>query len=210
MKREVVFSLSAACLALALFTAQYVHAGTGPESTSADYSAKTAVAHSQAELMVRAQVILKKEIDARKLRTGDSFQATLLNKVQLINGPELPRDTVLKGTVTIDQATSNGSSQLILRFTEAELKDGRILPVKATITGLLRVGYGESGIIFRASDAWNQSFVQISQPNALDGVDLNSAIGDADSGAFTSAKLGKLRLAEGSKLGLALALQGNS
>jgi hypothetical protein len=211
MKREIAMSLSAASLALALFTAQYLHAKTGPESTSTDYSTKTTTeAQSQAELMVPAQVILKSDLNALKLHTGDSFQAALVRKVKLINGPELPENTVLRGTVTIDQAGNSGSSRLILRFTEAELKGGRSLPVKAMITGLLRAGYSDSGIIFHDSDAWNQSFVRIRQPNAIKGVDLHSSIDDPDSGAFVSANARNLKLAQGSKLGVALAFHGNS
>jgi len=209
MKREIAISLSAASLSLALFAVQYLRAATGPETITTDYSTKTTTeAQSQAELMVPAQVILKSELNALKLHTGDSFQAALVRKVKLVSGPELPENTVLKGTVTIDQTGDSGSSRLILRFTEAALKDGRTLPVKAMITGLLRAGYGT--VIFNDSDAWNRSFVRIRQPNAIKGVDLRSAIDDADSGAFISADAGKLKLAEGSKLGIALAFQGNS
>jgi hypothetical protein len=207
MKRKIAFSLSAASLALALFAAAYLRAETGPGKTSTDDSTKTTTeAQRQAERMVPAQVILKSGLDALKLHTGDSFQATLVRKVKMVNGPELPQNTVLKGTVTINQARNSGSSQLILRFTEAKLNDGRSLPVKAMITGLLRAGYSDSGIILLGPEG----FTEVDQPNAIKGVDLHSAIDDANSGAFISADAGKLKLAEGSKLGLALAFQGNS
>ena len=74
-----------------------------PEATS------STAGQGAALQMVAAQATLVKGIDAREARPGQDLQSVPQpNKVQLKNGPELPRGTELIGTVTDDQMQMKG------------------------------------------------------------------------------------------------------
>jgi hypothetical protein len=197
MKREFAISLSAASLVLVLFLAPYLHARTESGTTSMDYSTNSVSGDQrQAELMVPAQAVLKTRLDARKLHTGDTFQANLTRKAALKNGPELPSGTVLVGTVAIEQ-TGNGPSRLVLRFTQAKMKDGSVVSIRAMI----------AGVFDAAADfyTWGQHDLQIRQLNAVSGTNLYSEIASEDSGVFVADNVKNLTLPPGMILRLALA-----
>ena len=206
MKREAVISLSAAFLAATLFASQCVQAKTESGSTSMDESTKSVSgAQHEAGLMVPAQAVLKTRIDARALHAGDTFQAALTRKAALKNGPELPKDTVLTGTVAIDRAENNGPSQLVLRFTQAKLKDGRSLPIKAMIAGV----FGKTVNAAAGSYTWEEHSLQIEQSGVIRGADLHSEIASEDSGVLVSGNMNNLTLSPGTTLELALAYKEN-
>ena len=85
--------------------------------------------------MVPAQGALVTAIDAKKDSPGKEFQVRLVKTVRLENGPELRSGTILVGQIAQDDMQMAGNSKLALRITEARLKSGDIVPIKATIVG---------------------------------------------------------------------------
>ena len=167
--------------------------------------------------MVPARAYLLNKLDAKDTKPGAQFKARLSKAVQLKNGTELPKGSELIGTVSTDDMQLHGTSKLALRITEARLKDGKTLPVKAIIVGL----YGPEsetpqGVVVAPGDEvandWNQSVLNVDQLDAVSGVDLHSRVGGANSGVFVSRKKDNVKIAYGSELALALAGQdsGNS
>jgi hypothetical protein len=205
MKREAMLSLSAAvlCLFFAPIAAQARPLDTSSKSMNGNISAQKAVA----QRMVPAQAMLKNTLDARNARDGQQFQAALNDSVTLKNGQKLPRGTVLVGRIVADQAHPNGNSKLTLRFTQARLKGGKMIPIKAMITG----AYSQSDPAAQYGSGWTPSELQIEQLGATHhGVDLHSSVSAKNSGMFVAAKEDDVKLDRGSNLSLAIAPGRNS
>jgi hypothetical protein len=198
MKREAVISLSVAALSLA-FLPNAVQARTA-KSSPASQSANTAAESSEAVRMVPAQAVLDKTLDARKIRSGQKFQATLSDKVKLKDGTELPRGTVLVGTVAADDMHTSGNSRLALRFTVARLKDGKTVPILATIVGIFPSGSPND----EDAGFWTPKTLKIDQLGAESGVDMHSRIDGNNSAVFVAAKKDDVKLSGGSEIALAI------
>lgn len=203
MKRESVVFLSTAVLSLAFFLPEGVHALSAKASPDMQATSSTA-GQGAASQMVAAQATLVKAVDARKTKPGQEFQASLVDKVRLRNGTELPRGTELIGKVTDDQMRTNGTSRLALRFTQAKLKDGKVVPIKATIMNIFSVNNpnGEDDL---SQNIWTPQTLQVDQENALSGVDMHSKIADRNSAVFVSTKRDDVKLPEGYGIELAIA-----
>ncbi len=199
MKREALISLSLTTLSLALLLPKNIEA-KAPKNPPVSAGAGAADVQGDAAHMVPAQAGLMKPLDSRKIQAGQQFQAVLSEKVQLKNGPELPRGTVLIGTATAIEAQSGGSSKLILRFTEAQPKGGKAIPIKATIVGF----FPGNSLEREDRDIWNPKSPGVDQVNAFYGVELQSNIVDRDSGVFVSTKKDAVKLAPGSWIALAI------
>ncbi len=164
---------------------------------------------AEAMNMVRGRAALTETLDARKLKPGDRFKATLADTIHLKNGSELPHGTTLLGLVSTDHV-QQGNSRLALRFSKAELKDGKLIPIKATIVGLFppQAENGE-GYNIAAGDqqpnGWNASTLQVDQIGVVSGVDLHSRIAARNSGVFVTTKKDDVKLSSGSELLLAIA-----
>jgi hypothetical protein len=201
-------SLAVACLALgapALVRAQ------ASDDNSASSAANASVAQQEASEMVPVSGRLLKTIDARKVQAGAPFQVVVDGTVHLKNGTELPRGTTLIGTVATDQMQADGNSQLALRFTQAKLKNGQVIPIEAMIAGIAApiddVGDEEADV---ALPSWNSGILQVDQIGAISHVDLHSAVAGAESGTFVSNRKDDVKLAAGSRLALAVAPQSNN
>jgi hypothetical protein len=166
----------------------------------------------EAMRMVPARAALDRNLDANKVKSGDEFRAELVKKVQLDNGPLLPEGTVLVGRISTDDMNVGGTSKLALRFTHANLKDGQVVPIKATIVGI----YGpetmssEDYPVARGDEVpntWNDGTLAVDQIDALSGVDLHSKIASRNSGVFVSTKKDNFKLTAGSEFALAIAEQ---
>jgi hypothetical protein len=161
--------------------------------------------------MVPARAALDGAVVASKVKPGDEFRATLADKVQLANGPQLPAGTVLIGQVSTDDTNQSGASKLALRFTSAKLKNGQTVPIKATIVGILPTGFSNEDS-YRLNDkndvpaSWNDGTLTIDQIDAMNGVDLHSKIASRNSGVFVSTK-DNIKLVNGGELELAIAQQ---
>jgi hypothetical protein len=159
-------------------------------------------------MMVPAQVALENGLDARKAKPGEEFRARLDHTVHLKNGTELPHGTVLIGEVTTDDMQTKGNSRLALRFTKAELKDGKTIPLKATIVGVQPPDWDSpSGEDQTYQLPWSDHTLQVDQEGVLSGVDLHSRIASNNSGVFVTTKKDDVKLSAGSELTLAVAQQ---
>jgi hypothetical protein len=208
MKRCPTMSLAALSLAV-LVPAVTLSARAQSQPTQSQASSQDTTA--PAMHMVPARAALNGALVASKVKAGDEFRATLAEKVQLQNGPKLPAGTVLIGQVSIDDTNQSGTSKLALRFTTAKLKDGQIVPIKATIVGILDTGLANEDT-YRLNPnnqvpaSWNDGTLAIDQIGAMNGVDLHSKITSQNSGVFVSTK-DNIKLVNGGELELAIAQQ---
>jgi hypothetical protein len=214
MKSEVAVSLSIAGLALVLLSPQCARASM-MEGMSASPSVSTQHAGmTEAMQMVPARAALTMSLDAKKAHDGHPIRAALAETVHLKNGTELPSGTALLGTVATDDMQLQGTSKLALRFTQAKLKNGKVIPIKATIVAVYppedenAEGYdvapGDQDPNF-----WTSKTLQVDQLGALSGIDLHSKIASKNSGVFVSTRKDDVKLTQGSEIALAIAAQSN-
>lgn len=202
MKSGVRISLSVAALALASFLANDAQAKDKKNLPVTEDVASTRQ-EAPVAFMVPAEATLVEPLDQKKLQAGQQFHATLAGKVQLKNGSELPKGTVLVGTVAANEQNPAGGSKMVLRFTTAQLKDGKTVPVKVTIVGVYAAG-SESD---RLSNVWTKKAGETQQLNVYAGVDLHSDTASNDSGSFVSSGKSQVKLLKGSGFSLAIGAQ---
>jgi hypothetical protein len=166
-------------------------------ATQVDSSAAT-----EAAQMVPAIAQLTRTLDADKDHLDSTFEAELSHKVTLTNGTVLPSHTLLIGTVTRDDMQAAGTSEFALRLNQAKLKDGKTLPIKATIVDITRPGFNTDE--YAASNDWTSQTLTVQEPNAVSGVDLHSDIASNDSAVFVSTKKRDVKVPAGSELKLAI------
>jgi hypothetical protein len=183
------------------------------QSVSQDTSSTADAGQQEATLMVPANAELLQTIDAGKIESGNQFKVKLAETVHLNNGPELHSGTILVGTVTKDGEQS-GAPKLTLRFTQATLKDGTVVPIKATIVGVARPDTND----FQGNSVapgnqepnnWTSETLQVKQLNAASHADLDSEIASDDSGVFTSQDNQDVKIKAGTELMLAVAKSNN-
>jgi hypothetical protein len=167
---------------------------------------------NQAMRMVPAQVALENGLDATKAAPGFQFRAIVSAKVRLDSGAELPRGTALLGTVANDDMNASGTSKLAVRFTQAVLKDGTTIPIKATIVGAYRPDVqsnGEADLTpgTQIPNNWNDGTLKVDQIGVVKDVDLHSSIASQNSGVFVATGNHVVKLPIGSELALAIAQQ---
>ena len=193
MKREATISLSAAVLSLAFLS--------GSAQAQGNNSSNLASEQAEAQQMVPAQATFDKSFDAKKAQQGQQFEVTLNQNVKLKDGEELPHGTVLEGKVVTDNVQSSSGSKLVLRFAQAHLKDGKTIPIRATITGV----YSQGSLDAEYGSDWTPTQIDIEQEGAMHGVDLHSRIGAENSGTFEAKNKGDVKFDRGSALSLAIA-----
>jgi hypothetical protein len=215
MRVRSIFGVSVAFATCLLFC---------PKPTSAESTADTAgfnhhfnqnvsptMAKQVAAQMVPAEAVLEQGIDARKVQRGQQFQAKLAHTVYLKNGVELPKGTDLVGRVSTDKMQADGTSTLALRFTKADLKDGKVVPIQATLIEIAPPEYGDDwGGAGAPPAAWNGTTLRVDEIGALSGVDLHSAIAARNSAVFVSTKKDNMKLSNQSQLSLAIAARASN
>jgi hypothetical protein len=182
-------------------------ADAGSMSSSAD------AGQQQAKLMVPANAAVLQTIDAGKIESGSQFKVKLADTVHLNNGPELHSGTILVGTITKDGGPGT-ASKLTLRITQAILKDGTVVPIKATIVGVARPNNGVSqGYAVAPGDQepndWTSGTLPVKVLNAVTHGNFQSEIASDDSGVFTSTDNHDLKIPAGSEFKLAVAKVNN-
>ncbi|HTW81688.1 MAG TPA: hypothetical protein VME23_19225 [Terracidiphilus sp.] len=179
----------------------------GPKTSLNTQSAEQVEAAKQ---MVPAEVKLTSTLDARKDQPGSTFEAKLDGTVHLKDGTELPHGTVLMGKVVTDKMQSSGTSRLALRFTEAKLKDGKTVPIEATIVGISGPAgdYTAGGVT--GPIPWDGTSVQYDNIGVISHVDLHSRIGGMNSGTLVANDKSDMKLTTGSRFSLALGQKGTS
>jgi hypothetical protein len=220
MNNRTAVSLSIAALSTMLFLPGISHAqnttnSNSQDSTNSRTSTNSVEAKQQADEMVPARAYIAHKMDAKDEKPGTKFTAILADTVHLKNGTELPRGTKLMGTVATDELNMKGNSKLALRITQADLKDGKSIPVKATIVGIWgpesenALGYNVAPGQQQPND-WTKATLAIDEIDALPGVELHSRIAGNNSGVFVTKKKDDVKLSGGSELALAIAAQGNT
>lgn len=209
MKSKTTFVVSMAFATCALVYPSLASARNSTNGSTVDPSATPKAEQREASQMVPAQAILDKGIDAKKVQPGQQFRATLRETVRLKSGVELPRDTVLVGTISKDQMRDGGTSTLALRFTKAQLKDGKVIPIQADIMGVAGPDndYAGSYAAGTSLTPWDGKTMQVDEPRAISGFDFHGSIGGQNSGRFVSTRKDDMKLSAGSQISLAIAAQ---
>jgi uncharacterized lipoprotein YbaY len=171
---------------------------SGPGSQSVQMSADSAGANEAAQ-MVPAIATLPHTLDADKDHLDATIEAELDHKVTLSDGTVLPSHTVLNGRITRDDMQAAGKSEFALRFNQAQLKDGKTVPIKATIVDIRRPDPDTT-----SSNDWTSQTLTVEQLNVVSGVDLHSEIASNDSAVFVSTKKHDVKVPAGSELKLAI------
>lgn len=220
MKHESAIPLSIAAIALALLLpAQFSRAQAMTASMNNSPAAMNKTdpppGLHEAMAMVPAQAALVRTLDARKARQGEHFQVALSDTVHLKNGLELPQGTRLIGTVATDHMQAGGASRLALSITQAKLRGGKVVPIKATIVGVYAPAEtDDNGYPVdpgnQEPNFWNAKTLQVDQIGGPDGIELHSKIAGMNSGALVSHKKEDIKLRAGSELALAIAARNNS
>jgi hypothetical protein len=156
---------------------------------------------TEAAQMVPAVAQLTRTLDADKDHLDSTFQAELSQKITLTNGTVLPSHTLLIGTVTRDDMQA-GNSEFALRLNQAKLKDGKTLPIKATIVDVAHPNFNT--VEYPASNDWTSQTLTVEEPNVVSGVDLHSEIASNDSAVFVSTRKRDVKVLAGSQLKLAI------
>ncbi len=161
--------------------------------------------------MVPAQAQLAQNLDTKNLQPGEQFKAVLKGKIHLKNGVELPRGTALMGTVASETAPPGAKSELALRFTQADLKSGKTIPIEATIVGVAppeTQDDAQAELMYNAPpNRWDGRTLAFDVNGALSGIDLHSRIAGQNSGDFISAKKSNLKLGVRTQIALAIGPQ---
>ena len=128
---------------------------------------------------------LDRTLESKSAAVGQTVTARLDGTVTL-GGTKLTRGTELIGKVA--EVKSGNPVSVTLLFTSAKLKDGKEIPVKATLlaaspdSGAVGVSLGAAELAGHvdADGAFDQ------QPGALSHVAMTSAVRDHNSGTFSS------------------------
>jgi hypothetical protein len=205
MKRDAARALSIASVSLSLLIPNLAQTQRSQSLQPSQNVSVPALGENVAMRMVPAQATLADDLDAVKSQPGQQFRAKLSRTVRLEDGSELPHGTVLVGVIATDETQVSGRSKLALRFTQATLKDGKVVPIKATIVGVLPPSlgynptYGDPG-----ENHWNSKELQVDKSNALPGVDLHSNVAGSNSGVFITNKKDDVKLSVGTQIELAI------
>jgi hypothetical protein len=130
-----VVSLMAVCLCLGPdLSASLVPAVFSAQSASAAQQESSAGKRDSAQAGVIA-VELAKSLNSRKLKAGDPVVAKTTAELRTANGMVIPRGSKVLGHVTEATSRAKGSAQstLGISFDKIALKQGKELPLKASI-----------------------------------------------------------------------------
>jgi hypothetical protein len=208
MKRNFLPTFTIATTLILLPYALCAQASPSP----AQPSANTAAATSEAAQMVPASAKLVDQLDSSKLQPGATFKAVLNQKARLANGTQLPGGTILLGTVTTDDSNIQAHSKLAIQFTSAQLKDGQLIPIKATIVAFYTPA-DETATVYNGYNYqaplndWNGRTLGVDQIGVTSGVDFHSKVTSQNSGVFVAASKADIKVPRGSDFNLAITAQ---
>jgi hypothetical protein len=215
MKLHVAITVSMAAVSLVLLVPKLAAAkSTTSAQQSQNNSAQSTYATHEAAEMVPAQAALEETLDSRNASPGQPVRAILADTVHLKDGTELRSGTVLEGKISTDDMQENGTSKLALCLDQAHLKDGKTIPIKATIVGIYGpgsgIGVGEGYPITpgdQVANDWSRTVQGVDQIGAISGADLHSRISSQNSGVLVSTKKDDIKIKSGTEFALAIAAQ---
>jgi len=199
-------NLSLGCALALLATGAAWAQPANPPANSADLSAGW---------LAGGTARLNGAIDSQSTKQGDVVEAKLIHAVKTPDGTELPAGTELHGTVSAVQASqSDGPSSISLRFDKAELRGGRMVPVKVTVIGAYPSNENQSAVYGQASMAPVQKHVLLrdrfdQEPGTLSHIAMKSRASGSNSVTFSNKK-GDVKLRAGTFLQLGIAEQNTS
>jgi hypothetical protein len=184
-------------------------AQSASEAGSPGMQASTdSTAASEAAQMVAAIATLRHTLEADKDHLDSTFEAELDHKITLSDGTVLPSHSVLIGKITRDDMHAAGTSEFALRLDQARLKDGKTVPIKATIVDIARPSSNTDEN--PESNNWTSETLTVKQLNVVSGVDLQSEIASNDSAVFVSTKKHDVKVPAGSEFKLAIGPASNT
>jgi uncharacterized lipoprotein YbaY len=200
-RSNLMMKIYSKTLALTAFISALSMTALAQNPSSTDPQAMQASANEAAQ-MVPAVATLPHTLDADKDHLDSTFEAELDHKVTLSNGTVLPAHTMLNGKITRDDMQAAGKSEFALRFDQAQLKNGKTVPIKATIVDIARPSSNTDG--YATSNDWTSQTLTVEQLDAVSGVDLHSEIASNDSAVFVSTKKHDVKVPAGTELKLAI------
>jgi hypothetical protein len=207
MQSKAVFAMSIA-LAWCAVSGKVQSQASNP-SSSGDVDSPAAV--SAAAQLVPAQALLAQDFDSKKMPSGGQFRVILSENVHLKNGVELPKGTALVGTIVTETAPTGVKAELALRITQADLKDGKSIPIEATIVGIAppKDNFSLSTAEEESPTSWNGTTLAFDVEGVMSGVDLHSKIAGDNSGVLILTKKNDVKLAARTQIALAIGAQGD-
>ncbi|GGH02780.1 hypothetical protein [Silvibacterium dinghuense] len=138
-------------------------------------------------------------LNTKSAAPGQIVTVQLTDSIRTPEGVELPHGTQLLGKIdTVEAAKDRGPAKLTLTFSQARLKDGKTLPVKATLVSFSSANDpAELPLPVSADGVFDQV------AGAIGDTALHSAVKDDTSGTLTS-KRGDIKLPEGTQFLVAL------
>jgi hypothetical protein len=165
---------------------------------------------ASAQSLAGVSTQLVKPLDSETAAAGQAVAVKLNKGVKTPDGVKLPRGTELIGKVTaVSPAQKGGAASVTVVFTEAQLKGGKQIPVKATVLAAypgseaIEAQYSDS-TMDTVADHVASNHVVDQEPGALPGVTLKASVQDANSGTFSKAD-GNFKLATGTFLQIGVA-----
>lgn len=158
--------------------------------------------------LMSTNAVLNRSLSSTQIAVGQRVLAHLTMKLHTRDGLNLPRNTELIGKVSELQRGHGKMTSVALVFNEARLKNGHMIPIKATILGAMPPndgGYNGGGNFFPDTSkpvAYNASIDQ--ESGSFRNVALHAAVQSSNSGVFLS-KRNKFRLPAGTQLRIAIA-----
>lgn len=212
------FKPSLAGVAMLAAMCGYAAAQTAPQNTSPamqDTQSTTAMQSTQNLQLVSANAQLVKAVDSKDASQGQTVKAKITSDVKTANGMKLDEGAMLIGKVEqVQKSNDGGPAKLSLVFDQLQLKDGKTVPVKATLLG----AYSANSYTYAVDAAAAGSLMPLQphnipddqkvdqQPGALSHVAMQSAVQSNVSGVFTS-KDRNVNLKRGTRLQVAIAPQ---
>ncbi len=145
---------------------------------------------AQPSTMAGVNVRLDHSIDSKNAAPGQIISVKIDNSVKTLDGIDLPRGTELTGKVDHVQPSENGGPATVsIVLDEAQMKDGKQVPVKVTLIGAYPPGQlsdYEDGTETMGPVPRNISMQeQVDQePGVLSHVSMNSSVKSHDSAEF--------------------------
>lgn len=209
-------ALSLRNISLGMATASFLLAGSALAQNSQPMQSQQAngsSAHMQMWHLKGVNARLDHALDAQSARQGQIVGAKLDRSVKIANGTQLPGGTQLWGKVEKVNASQNGGpSSMTLRFTQAQLKNGRKMPVKVTVIAAFPAGARSSylnsmgGELPPPPNHINPRDTYTQEPGMLHHIEMKSSVQGHNSATFTD-QSGNLKLNRGTYLQVAIARQ---
>lgn len=204
--------------AMLIATCGYAGAQVAPQNTQPQSSQTMRQSTPQNVQLVSADAQLAHKIDTRTASQGQTVKAKLTSSVKTAQGMKLDKGTILIGKVEqVQRSNDNGPSRLSIVFDQAQLKDGKTIPVKATLLGAYPSNAGD----YYAETGSNGNFMvgqphrissqeKVDQmPGTLSHVGMHSAVQSNVSATFIS-KDHNIDLRKGTRLQVAIAPLANN